>query len=109
MLTDLITKENLCFDNKGSYFTFKEMNYLNKDMLVNGKKRVVHQDGYNFDTVYLSDVALPIEETLDDLWLLRNAKKVIITTANYGLKQEDLNLIKALVLDLQSLDLSKTT
>jgi len=109
VLTDLITKENLCFDNKGSYFTFKEMNYLNKDMLVNGKKRVVHQDGYNFDTVYLSDVALPIEETLDDLWLLRNAKKVIITTANYGLKQEDLNLIKALVLDLQSLDLSKTT
>lgn len=109
VLSDLINKDNLFFDNKGEYFTFKEKNYLNKDLLVNGKKRTIYQDGYNLDTVYLSDISSSIQDTLTDFWLLESARKVVISTNNYGLKVSDLNLIKESVLELESLDLSEAT
>lgn len=109
VLSDLINKDNLFFDNKGEYFTFKEKNYLNKDLLVNGKKRTIYQDGYNLDTVYLSDISSSIRDTLTDFWLLESARKVVISTNNYGLKVSDLNLIKESVLELESLDLSEAT
>ncbi len=109
VLSDLINKDNLFFDNKGEYFTFKEKNYLNKDLLVNGEKRVIYQDGYNLDTVYLSDISAPIKDTLTDFWLLESARKVVISTNNYGLKVSDLDLIKESVLELESLDLGEAT